>query len=67
MSDLSVVKNQNRPTTVGRARAITLTAMLSAVAFVLMFLDFPIPFLIPSFVKMDVSEQIGRASCRERV
>ena len=35
MSDLSVVKNQNRPTTVGRARAITLTAMLSAVAFVL--------------------------------
>ena len=56
MSDLSVVKNQNRTTTVGRARAITLTAMLSAVAFVLMFLDFPIPFLIPSFVKMDVSE-----------
>lgn len=56
MSDLSVVKNQNRPTTVGRAQAITLTAMLSAVAFVLMFLDFPIPFLIPSFVKMDVSE-----------
>ena len=56
MSDLSVVKNQNRPTAVGRARAITLTAMLSAVAFVLMFLDFPIPFLIPSFVKMDVSE-----------
>lgn len=56
MSDLSVVKNQNRPTTVDRARAITLTAMLSAVAFVLMFLDFPIPFLIPSFVKMDVSE-----------
>jgi riboflavin transporter FmnP len=30
--------------------------MLSAVAFVLMFLDFPIPFLIPSFVKMDFSE-----------
>ena len=47
---------RDSPTTVGRARAITLTAMLSAVAFVLMFLDFPIPFLIPSFVKMDVSE-----------
>ena len=30
--------------------------MLSAVAFVLMFLDFPIPFLIPPFVKMDFSE-----------
>lgn len=38
------------------ARAIAVTAMLSAVAFVLMFMDFPIPFLIPSFVKMDFSE-----------
>lgn len=39
-----------------RARNLAVTAMLSAVAFVLMFLDFAIPFLIPSFVKMDVSE-----------
>ena len=30
--------------------------MLSAVSFILMFLDFPIPFLMPSFIKMDVSE-----------
>lgn len=37
-------------------RYIAVTAMLSAVAFVLMFLDFPIPFLIPSFIQMDVSE-----------
>lgn len=37
------------------ARAITITAMFSAVAFVLMFLEFSIP-VIPSFVKMDVSE-----------
>lgn len=39
-----------------RIRAVTVTAMLSAVAFVLMFLDFSIPFLIPNFVKMDFSE-----------
>ena len=39
-----------------RARNLSVTAMLSAVAFVLMFLDFPIPFLIPPFVKMDISE-----------
>ena len=39
-----------------RVRALTVTAMLSAVAFVLMFLEFSIPVLIPSFVKMDVSE-----------
>ena len=38
------------------ARELAATAMLSAVAFVLMFLDFPIPFLIPNFVKMDFSE-----------
>lgn len=37
-------------------RKLTVTAMLSAVATVLMFLDFSIPILIPSFVKMDVSE-----------
>ena len=38
-----------------RVRALTVTAMLSAIAFVLMFLDFLVP-LIPSFVKMDISE-----------
>ena len=37
-------------------RAITVTAMLSAVACVLNIFDFPIPFLIPVFVKMDVSD-----------
>lgn len=37
-------------------RKLTLTAMLSAVATVLMFLDFSLPALIPSFVKMDISE-----------
>ena len=37
-------------------RPLAITAMLSAVGFVLMMLDFPIPMLIPAFVKMDVSE-----------
>lgn len=40
----------------GSVRYIAVTAMLSAVAFILMFLDFPIPFLIPDFIEMDVSE-----------
>ncbi len=39
-----------------RTHKITVTAMLSAVATVLMFLEFPIPFLIPSFVELDFSE-----------
>lgn len=37
-------------------RPLAVTAMLSAVGCVLMMLDFPLPMLIPSFVKMDVSE-----------
>ncbi len=36
-------------------RMLTGTAMLSAIAYVLMFLEFPIP-LMPSFIKMDFSE-----------
>ena len=38
-----------------RVRAMTVTAMLSAIAFVLMFLDFSVPFM-PSFVQMGISE-----------
>ena len=37
-------------------RSLAVTAMLSAVAFVLMFIEIPIPMLIPSFVKMDISD-----------
>ena len=35
---------------------IAVTAILSAVATILMFLSFPLPFLIPPFIKMDFSE-----------
>ena len=37
-------------------RKLTGTAMLSAVAYILMFLEFPLPLLMPSFIKMDFSE-----------
>ena len=37
-------------------RYMTVTAMLSAVAFALMFFEFSIPFLVPSFIQMDLSE-----------
>ncbi len=36
-------------------RRITVTAMLSAVAFVLMFIEFSVP-LMPPFIKMDISD-----------
>ena len=42
--------------TVKKTHKITVTAMLGAVATVLMMLEFPIPFLIPPFIKMDFSE-----------
>ena len=39
-----------------RTHRLAVTAMLSAVAFLLMFIEFPIPALIPAFVKLDVSD-----------
>lgn len=47
-----VTENGGRVTNV---RYMTVTAMLSAVAFILMFLEFSVPFM-PSFIKMDLSE-----------
>ena len=43
---------QNKTTNI---RKLTGTAMLGAVAAVLMYREFPIP-IMPSFVKLDVSE-----------
>ena len=37
-------------------RKITVTAIMSALSFALMMLDFPVPMLIPSFIKFDFSE-----------
>ena len=39
-----------------RTHKLTVTAMLSTVAFLLMFIEFPIPALIPAFVKLDISD-----------
>ena len=39
-----------------RTHKLTVTAMLSTVAFLLMFVEFPIPALIPAFVKLDISD-----------
>jgi len=39
-----------------KTHRLAVTAMLSAAAAVLMIFEFPIPFLIPSFVKMEFSE-----------
>ena len=53
MSTTTVTKTQvNNKVDV---RYMTVTAMLSAIAFIIMFFDFAVPFM-PSFIKMDLSE-----------
>ncbi len=60
MSDTQVKRNLKNEKTAGkmsaRTRMLTGTAMLSAIAYILMFLEFPLPMLIPPFIKMDFSE-----------
>lgn len=55
MSD-PTVRAASRTSAMSRTHKLTVTAMLSAVAFALMFIEFPIPALIPSFVKLDISD-----------
>ncbi len=55
MSD-PTVRAAGRTSAMSRTHKLTVTAMLSAVAFALMFIEFPIPALIPSFVKLDISD-----------
>ncbi len=50
-----VLKNRNIAAR-SRTRTITQIAMLGAIAGVLMNLDFPLPFLAPSFYQLDFSE-----------
>ncbi|NEX00390.1 Riboflavin transporter FmnP [Pseudobutyrivibrio sp. NOR37] len=52
MDTTETVKINNNKVNV---RSMTVTAMLSAIAFVLMFLDTAVPF-VPNFIKLDVSE-----------
>ena len=37
-------------------RGIAVSAVMGAVGFILMLLEFPLPFIIPSFIKLDFSE-----------
>lgn len=55
-------KTVTKPETTGARRKtaygvryVTVTAMLAAIAFILMFLDFSVPFM-PSFIKLDISD-----------
>lgn len=57
MDTKKTVTNEKRKVSgVTNVRYLTVTAMLSAAAFVLMFLEFSLPLLMPDFIKMDLSE-----------
>ena len=57
MSDIASAAERTEGVT-SRTRYLTVTAMLSALAFILQFFEFPIP-LIPSFIKLDFSDLPG--------
>ncbi len=52
MNEKTINAQVRRPV---NTRVLTGTAMLSAVAFILMYLEFPIP-IMPSFIKLDFSD-----------
>ncbi|MBQ5332721.1 MAG: ECF transporter S component [Oscillospiraceae bacterium] len=43
-------------TETSKVRQLTVTAMMGAMAAVLMFFDFPVPMFMPGFIKFDLSE-----------
>ena len=53
MNTVSIEKS--RKNAVLSVRTISMTAMLSAVAYLLAFVEFPVP-LSPSFARMDLSD-----------
>ena len=53
MNTVSIAKRANAPASA--ARTISMTAMLAAVAYLLAFVEFPVP-LSPSFARMDLSD-----------
>ena len=55
MDTNSTITGRTTTNSISSVRYMSVTAMLSAVAFILMFLDFSVPFM-PAFIKMDLSE-----------
>lgn len=54
--DMERREKRQRVRLTGTTRKITMIGMLSALAYVIMMFDFPVPALVPGFVKMDFSE-----------
>lgn len=55
MPQIHASSPENRTAVYSKTHRLTVTAMLSAVSTLLMFVDFSVPFM-PSFIKLDISE-----------
>ena len=56
VNESTVRANSDKTIRNSRVRTMCGAAMLSAVAYILQFLEFPLPMLIPAFIKLDFSE-----------
>ena len=56
MDTINQNKNRTGRDSITKTRRMVMTAMLGTIASILMFFDFPIPMLIPGFIKLDFSE-----------
>ena len=58
MSETTTMRNVNAATAArtGMVRFIAVTGVLSAAAYVLQLLEFPVPMLMPPFIKFDFSD-----------
>ena len=56
MSETTAVKTDNKAGKSLNIRKVALVGMLSAVAAVLMYFEFPLPFIAPPFYELDFSE-----------
>ena len=51
--------NSNLSRTSERTKSMVRVAVMAGIAFVLMFIDFPLLFVAPSFMKLDLSDVPG--------
>lgn len=56
MNEKTVLTEEKKKSPKKMIRFITLTAILGALSTILQFFEFPVPILIPTFVKMDFSD-----------
>ena len=55
VEDTASAKTTTKSSSAVNVRYIAVTGMLSAIAFILMYLEIPLPMIMPDFIKFDFS------------